>query len=59
LRRDNYTCQHCQNANPDLQVHYLIPKQQNGQDQLDNLITLCKRCHRQIDKLEMIDVEPS
>jgi group II intron reverse transcriptase/maturase len=59
LQRDNYTCQHCQNTNPGLQVHHLIPKQQKGQDQLDNLITLCKHCHRQIHKSEMITLEPS
>ena len=59
LRRDNYTCQKCQSTDPALQVHHFIPKQQNGQDKLDNLITLCTRCHHQIHKSEMIEIEPN
>lgn len=45
LRRDNYTCQQCHRANIQLQVHHIIPTNQNGADDLNNLITLCLSCH--------------
>ncbi|MCB8924054.1 MAG: HNH endonuclease [Ardenticatenaceae bacterium] len=48
LRRDQYTCQHCQTKNVDLQVHHVVPVKQGGQEQLDNLITLCHSCHHKI-----------
>ena len=57
LRRDNSTCQHCGNTEPDLQVHHLIPKQEGGQDSLDNLVTLCASCHHQIHKSGLIETE--
>jgi 5-methylcytosine-specific restriction endonuclease McrA len=47
-RRDHAICQHCHQADQPVQVHHLIPKHQGGTDDLDNLITLCERCHRQI-----------
>ncbi|NJO00090.1 MAG: HNH endonuclease [Anaerolineales bacterium] len=29
-----------------LQVHHIIPKEQGGNDSLENLITLCTSCHQ-------------
>jgi len=49
LERDNYTCQHC-GTQDDLQVHHIdgngmtSPRESRNND-LDNLITLCRRCH--------------
>ncbi len=50
-KRDNYTCQRC-GYNPEkhtytvpLQAHHIIPRSRGGKDSLDNLITLCRRCH--------------
>ena len=48
LRRDNYTCQHCQTTGKNLQVHHRVPVKDGGKEQLDNLITLCHSCHHKI-----------
>lgn len=50
LRRDNYTCQHCGATRTSLHVHHIIPREQGGTDELDNLITLCARCHNKVHK---------
>jgi group II intron reverse transcriptase/maturase len=55
LRRDNYTCQQCHTFSIKLHVHHLIPKGQNGSDDLDNLTTLCLHCHRNIHRSLSID----
>jgi 5-methylcytosine-specific restriction endonuclease McrA len=52
LERDNYECQICRHkldkAKPrGTAVHHIIPRQYKGLFlDLDNLITLCSRCHR-------------
>ena len=48
LDRDNYTCQHCGAKNTRLEVHHIIFRSQGGSDDLDNLITLCERCHNNL-----------
>jgi group II intron reverse transcriptase/maturase len=48
LQRDKHTCQHCQQTEIQLQVHHIIPKEQGGDDRLENLITLCTSCHQTI-----------
>lgn len=48
LERDNYTCYRCEKRNKTgqgLSVHHVIPRIDNGPDELDNLITLCHECH--------------
>ena len=45
LNRDGWKCQSC-GASANLQVHHLVYRSQLGPDELDNLITLCARCHR-------------
>jgi group II intron reverse transcriptase/maturase len=50
LRRDGYTCQHCQTNRDKLQVHHLEPKHRGGDNALDNLTTLCQHCHRKVHK---------
>ena len=48
LNRDKRTCQIC--GKPGNDVHHVVPKRKfndkNESNGLDNLITLCKRCHR-------------
>lgn len=44
LIRDNYTCQLC-GKKPSSQVHHIIPRKFGGNNSLDNLITLCGKCH--------------
>lgn len=45
LLRDNYTCQICE-AKRKLEVHHIIPYRLIGKHDLENLITLCEKCHR-------------
>jgi len=54
LERDDYTCQRCgrevesgdRETAKSAEVHHLIPKMAGGTDHLDNLVTLCYRCHK-------------
>jgi hypothetical protein len=47
LARDNYTCQQCggKSKDPRLHVHHLVFRSQYGNDEEENLLTLCKTCH--------------
>ncbi len=47
LTRDGYMCQQCHRKTKDqrLEVHHLIFRSQQGSDEQDNLLTLCKTCH--------------
>jgi len=47
LYRDNYTCQHCRGKSKDerLHCHHIIHRKDQGSNDPDNLITLCKTCH--------------
>ncbi len=47
LDRDSYKCQHCKGKSKDkrLEVHHIIFRSNNGSDEPENLITLCKTCH--------------
>ena len=46
LDRDNYTCQRCGKKHIRLEVHHIIFRSLGGNDELDNLITLCEKCHK-------------
>lgn len=66
MRRDNYTCQRCgefhalinENGIPlptsdgELDVHHKIQVSDGGSDAPDNLITLCRKCHREIHSIK-------
>lgn len=48
LKRDNFTCQYCGNKK-DLQVHHIISRSNmNTKFDIENGITLCKKCHTKI-----------
>lgn len=52
-RRDNHTCQRCgakggKEGDRRVVAHHVIPKSEGGGDGLDNLITLCHRCHARV-----------
>lgn len=47
LKRDNGCCQHCGTTCKPMDVHHILPPKQGGTDDLDNLITLCRKCHSQ------------
>lgn len=48
--RDNYTCQYCKNKRKDsnLDVHHIIFRSNGGSDEPENLITLCRTCHKDL-----------
>lgn len=59
LRRDGHKCRRCMakgnkgasrfwTTKSNLTVHHIIPQSKGGTDHLNNLITLCNRCHAQI-----------
>lgn len=48
MARDNFTCQYC-GSKEDLQVHHIVSrKHMNTKFDLENGITLCKKCHAKI-----------
>jgi 5-methylcytosine-specific restriction endonuclease McrA len=49
LERDDYRCtaRGCRQTH-DLQVHHLHERQHGGGHQLENLVTLCRRCHESL-----------
>ena len=52
LNRDNYTCQYCKgkHRNSKLEVHHIVFRSNDGSDEAENLITLCKTCHDSLHK---------
>src|SRR5712692_208181 len=44
LERDGWRCRRCGSLE-NLQVHHQIKRSQQGNDSLDNLVTLCAHCH--------------
>ena len=53
--RDKHTCQYCKGTSKDirLEVHHITYRRNNGSDNPDNLITLCKSCHDSVHKGEI------
>ena len=47
FERDKYHCRHCNNTNG-LHPHHIVYRSAGGKDELDNLVTVCWICHRQI-----------
>jgi DNA-binding CsgD family transcriptional regulator len=55
LQRDDFECQECGAAvgyadSPHVesaQVHHITPRNDGGEDDLDNLVTLCSDCHQE------------
>jgi ribosomal protein L37AE/L43A len=44
----DYKCEVC--GEPAIDAHHIIPLEEGGQNTLDNLICVCRACHRQIHK---------
>jgi hypothetical protein len=60
LERDNFTCQYCGRKAPEviLEIDHIIPKNYNGTDDIDNLITACRDCnYGKFDSIKMAKVE--
>jgi 5-methylcytosine-specific restriction endonuclease McrA len=47
LRRDGWQCQSC-GSRMGLEVHHITPRSKLGDDVEENLIALCRECHRRI-----------
>lgn len=45
LLRDNYTCQYCGYQGVGLTIDHVIPKDQGGKTEWDNLVACCTRCN--------------
>lgn len=45
LARDNYTCQVCKKMGGKLKIHHIIYRSLGGTNTVDNLITVCSKCH--------------
>ncbi len=47
FERDNFKCRHCKGKSRifELHAHHLIHRENDGEDILENLVTLCKKCH--------------
>jgi len=53
-RRDGYVCQICGCRNHKiLEIHHIIPKSQGGNNDPDNLVTVCHKCHVKIHNNEI------
>ncbi|MBM3235817.1 hypothetical protein FJZ31_05915 [Candidatus Poribacteria bacterium] len=48
LMRDGYECTKCKKKNTHFDAHHIVWKEHGGKDTIDNLITLCKSCHRKV-----------
>jgi len=48
--RDGYQCTQCGKKNIQLDAHHILWKEHGGKDTIQNLITLCKECHRKVHK---------
>lgn len=52
-RRDEFTCQHCgakggTQGDTELHAHHIVPKSRGGSHHLNNLVTVCRDCHKAI-----------
>ena len=47
LERDNYRCVRCGSVYPPHYIHHILAQKEGGKDNLDNLETLCHKCHVQ------------
>jgi hypothetical protein len=50
---DNYQCRECKSSS-NLHVHHIKEKSQGGTNDINNLITLCEKCHAEKHKGENI-----
>lgn len=48
LKHDEHACQYC-GTTRNLHVHYLTARRLGGADSQDNLISLCRKCHKSIE----------
>jgi len=51
LQRDHYTCHECRQQLPEtrLDIHHKIPVRKGGKHVPENLMTLCRKCHKTLE----------
>lgn len=47
LKRDNYTCNYCNQVGGILEIDHIMPITKGGTNDFHNLITSCRKCNRQ------------
>lgn len=52
ILRDGCECVECGKSNCKLEVHHIKPRRLNGSNTLNNLITLCEKCHQRTEGRE-------
>ena len=52
ILRDGCKCIECSRTNTVLEVHHIKPKRLNGSNTMNNLITLCSKCHQKTEGKE-------
>lgn len=50
LDRDNHTCQNCEDKLGKFDIHHILKRKEHGTWHLDNLITVCKKCHKKVEQ---------
>lgn len=50
--RDGYVCQIC-GSFENVEGHHLLDYQYGGSFKLDNIVTLCRKCHKKVHKGEI------
>jgi hypothetical protein len=54
LFRDRYECQMCHKKSNYLEVHHINSLFSGGTHEMKNLISLCKSCHRKLQRLDFL-----
>lgn len=57
LERDNHTCQHCQTTVLRIEVHHVVPWHYSHSHRLENLLSLCFKCHRKADAAYELNIK--
>ena len=52
ILRDNCKCMMCKKSNCKLEVHHIKPKRLGGSNTIENLISLCEKCHDKTERQE-------
>lgn len=52
ILRDGYKCMECGKSNTRLEAHHIKPRRLNGSNTLNNLISLCEKCHQKTEGKE-------
>ncbi len=50
LKMDGYRCQICGTFEKKLEIHHIIPWRISHNDELDNLMTVCRKCHMGLER---------